>query len=151
LCWLQWIISSQKEKQMIEFGGLNWLAILACVIVGQIVLTVWFAVIFADPWAKAYGAADKAQHTAEVPMYTYGIGLVCMILLSVGLAVLQKSLGVATIGQGIATGLYVAVMFCVATALPGYAFLRRWSAFQLAIGAQVTVILILSVILAAWR
>lgn len=135
---------------MLEFAGLNWWAILACVVVGQVVLTVWFAVVFADPWAKAYGAADKAQHTAEVPMYTYGIGLACMILLSVGQAVLHASLGVASIGAGLAVGLYIAVMFCVATALPGYAFLMRYNAFKLAISAQVVVILIHAVILAAW-
>ncbi len=135
---------------MLEFAGLNWLAILACVIVGQIVLTVWFAVIFADPWAKAYGAADKAQHTAEVPMYTYGIGLVCMILLSLGQAVLHASVGVSSLGAGLMVGLFVAVMFCVATALPGYAFLLRYGAFKLAIGAQVLVILLHAIILSVW-
>ena len=83
-------------------------------------------------------------------MYTYGIGLGCMILLTLGLAILQKNLGVSGIGGGLSTGLFVAVMFTVATALPGYAFLKRWSAFTLAIAAQVVVILILSVILAAW-
>ena len=135
---------------MMDFAGLNWFAVLACVVVGQIVLTVWFAVIFADPWARAYGAASKAEHTAAVPMYTYGIGLGCMILLTLGLAILQKNLGVSGIGGGLSTGLFVAVMFTVATALPGYAFLKRWSAFTLAIAAQVVVILILSVILAVW-
>lgn len=135
---------------MIDFTGLNWLAVLACVVLGQAVLTVWFAVIFAEPWAKAYGAASKAQHTAEVPMYTFGIGLVCMALLTLGLAILHKSLGTSGVAGGLSVGLFVAVMFCVATALPGYAFLRRWTAFVLAISAQVLVILLNSVILAVW-
>ncbi len=133
-----------------DFSGLNWLAIVVSIVAGQAILTVWFAVIFAEPWARAYGAADKAQHTAEVPMYTYGIGLACMVLLTLGLALLQKALGVSGIGDGIVSGLYVALMFCVATALPGYAFLRRWSAFTLAISAQVVVILVVSVILSLW-
>lgn len=133
-----------------DFAGLNWLAVLACVVLGQVVLTVWFAVIFSEPWAKAYGAADKAQHTAEVPMYTYGIGLACMVLLTLGLAILQKNLGVSGIAGGLSVGIFVAVMFCVATAMPGYAFLRRWSAFVLAIAAQILVILLNSVILAVW-
>lgn len=133
-----------------DLAGMNWLAVLACIIVGQIVLTVWFAVIFAAPWARAYGVADKAQHTAEVPMYTYAIGLACVIALTLGLAILQSNLGIRGLGGGISSGLFVALMFCVATALPGYAFLRRWSAFALAISAQIVVILILSVILAVW-
>ncbi|MEM9580194.1 MAG: DUF1761 domain-containing protein [Pseudomonadota bacterium] len=134
----------------LSLADLNWFAIIACVIAGQVILTLWFAVIFADPWAKAYGAADKAQHTAEVPAYTYGIGLVCMIALSLGLAMLQKAVGVSTLGGGLTSGIFAALFFCVATALPGYAFLRRWSAFTLAISAQVVVIMVLSAILALW-
>lgn len=134
----------------LDFSELNWLAVLLCVVVGQVILTVWFAVLFGDPWAKAYGAEDKAQHAAEVPMYTYGVGLVCMILLTLGLALFQRAVGVAGAAAGVGSGLFVGLFFCVATALPGYAFLRRWSAFVLAIAAQVVVIVVLSVILAVW-
>ena len=133
-----------------SFSDLNWLAILACVIIGQIVLTVWFAVIFKQPWAEAYGVDDPAQHTREVPGYTYGVGLACMILLTLGLALFQSALGVRGVGAGIGFGVAVALFFCVATALPGYAFLRRWSAGKLAIASQCVVILILSIILAVW-
>lgn len=136
---------------LFDFGGLNWLAVLASVIIGQVFLTIWFAVIFADPWAKAYGAADKAEHTGEIPGYTYAVGLACMILLTIGLALLQQGLGVKTFGAGLGSGLLVASCFCLATALPGYAFLRKWNAAMLAIGSQVVLILILSVILAVWQ
>ena len=134
----------------IDFGALNWLALLVCVIVGQGFLTVWFLVIFSDPWAKAYGAADKKAHAAEVPGYTYAIGLLCMVLLSLGLAIFQQIAAIDGFGAGIMSGLFVAISFCVATALPGYAFLKRWSAFFLAIGSQSVLILILSSILALW-
>ncbi|MEM7446425.1 MAG: DUF1761 domain-containing protein [Pseudomonadota bacterium] len=135
----------------LNFADLNWIAIIVCVVVGQVFLTVWFLVLFGEPWAKAYGAADKKAHAKEIPGYTYAIGLACMVLLTLGLAVLQRSLAVASIGDGLALGLFVAVCFSIATALPGYAFLRRWSAFFLAIGAQLVLILILSAILAAWQ
>lgn len=135
----------------IDFSAFNWLAILACIIAGQAFLTVWFLVLFGEPWAKAYGAASAKEHTAEVPGYTYAIGLACVVLLTLGLASLQQITAVADIGAGLATGLFVAVCFSIATALPGYAFLKRWPAFFLGVGAQVVLILILSVILAAWR
>ena len=135
---------------LLDFAALNWLAILACVVIGQIVLTLWFAVFFADPWAKAYGAADKAEHTKAIPTYTYGIGLVCMILLVVGLALVQQATGVSSLGGGLTSGAVIALCFAAATALPGYAFLARYDAAKLAIGSQVVLILILSAILGAW-
>lgn len=135
---------------MMDFGALNWWAILACVVIGQILLTVWFVVIVADPWAKAYGAKDKAQHTAEVPMYTYGVGLACMIVLAIGLATLRNALNVTGLMGGLSMGLFVSVAFCLATAIPGYAFLRRWSALVLAITPQVIVVLVVSAVLSVW-
>lgn len=134
-----------------NLGSLNWFAILACVVVGQVFLTVWFLVLFGEPWAKAYGAADKQQHTKEIPGYTYAIGAACVLLLSLGLAVLQQNLGIQTVGGGLMLGLVIALHFSIATALPGYAFLKRWNAFFLAIGSQTILIVILSVILAVWQ
>lgn len=133
-----------------SFQGINWLAVVACVVVGQVFLTVWFAVVFAKPWAKAYGVDDPKQHTKEVPGYTYGLGAACVALLSLGLALLQARTGVSTLGGGLSTALVVAVCFCAATVLPGYAFLRRWTACALALGSQVTLIVLLSSILAVW-
>lgn len=135
----------------LHFGSINWLAILACVVVGQIFLTLWFFGIFGAPWAKAYGVADKQQHTKEIPGYTYAIGAICVLLLSLGLAILHQNLAITTLGPALTLGLFIAVFFSIATALPGYAFLKRWSAFILAIGSQTTLILILSVILALWQ
>ena len=134
----------------INFASLNWVAIIACVFVAQAYLTVWFLILFGDPWARAYGAADKAQHTKEIPGYTYAIGAGCALVLSIGLALLQQGLNVSGIGAGLTFGLIIAICFAIATALPGYAFLKRWSAGLMAIGSQATLIVILSVILAAW-
>ena len=135
----------------LDFGNLNWLAIIACVVLGQIFLTIWFAVIFADPWARAYGASDKKQHADEIPAYTYGIGLACMIILTLGLALFQRAIGVTTLAAGLGSGFIVALCFCAATAIPGYAFLKRWNAAMLAISSQFALILILSAVLAVWQ
>ena len=129
----------------------HWPAISTCVVVGQIFLTVWFVALFGQPWARAYGVEDKKQHMAEVPGYTYGVGLLCMVLLTTGLAFLQARLEVSGVAGGLTFGFFVAVHFCIATALPGYAFLKRWSAGALAIGSQSALILLLSTILAVWQ
>lgn len=133
------------------FSEINWWAVLASVVAGQVISTVWFVVLFGDPWAKEYGAPDKKQHTAEVPGYTYGVQVACTVALVISLAVLQRAVGVASAGDAIVLGLLVSVGFCVATGLPGQAFLKRWRVFAIAFGCQVVMILGISLILGLWR
>lgn len=135
----------------LNFENVNWLAILACVVVGQVFLTVWFVAIFAKPWAKEYGVQDPKEHTKAIPGFTYGIGALCVLLLSLGLALVQGAVGVSSAGQGVMFGLLVAVCFSITTAVPGYIFLKRYSALTLAMGAQATLVVVLSTILAVWR
>jgi hypothetical protein len=137
----------------LSFASINWLAILACVVAGQVILTVWFVALFAKPWAVAYGGEGTTpkQHTQAVPGYTYGIGAVCVLLLSLGVSVLQTALGVNSVGDALQLGLFLALSIFVAMAMPAYAFLRRWSAWFISAGSQITLICVLSVILALWR
>ncbi len=132
------------------FGQINWLAIFACVVVGQIWLTLWFVVFFGEPWAKAYGGEGmtKAQHTKEVPMYTYGIGAACVATLAVGISLLQHAFAVQSVVDALILAAVVAATVFVPMAMPAYAFLRRWSAFLIGAGSQITLLAILSVIVA---
>lgn len=134
----------------IDFGAVNWLAVLACVVVGQILLTIWFIPLFGEAWAKAYGGPNmtREQHTAEVPGYTYAIGAGCVFVLSVGVSLLQAGLGVSTVGGALQLALFLSVFVFVAMAMPGYAFLRRWNAFFIGAGSQVVLIVAVSLILA---
>ena len=136
----------------LNFGDIDWLALLACVVAGQITLTVWFVVLFGEPWAKAYGgeAMTKEQHTKEVPMYTYGIGAACVFLLSLTISLLHGALGVASVGAALQLACLLAVGVFVAMAMPGYAFLRKWSAWSIAAGSQVVLICVVSLILVLW-
>lgn len=135
----------------LNFADLNWLGILASFVLGQLLLTVWFAALFKRPWAKEYGVADPKQHTQALPGYTYAVGAGCTLLLTVGLAALQQGLGVTGATEGLVLGAFVTLCFGVAIALPGYAFLKRYAAFWLALGAQAVVILSISLLLALWR
>lgn len=132
-------------------AGSGWLPIVAAVVTGQIVSTVWFVALFGDGWAREYGAATRAEHTRQIPPYTYAIGLACTALLTMGLAWLHARLGIETVGGALALGGSVTVFFAVAAALPGYAFLKRWKAFAYAQGCQAAMILAISVVLAVFR
>ena len=135
----------------LDLSSLNWLAIGTCLVFGQAFLSVWFILLFGTPWAKEYGVQDKKQHTKEIPGYTYGIQALCTFLLVIGLAVMQSLIGIDTLMAGVLFGLYVALFYSIATALPGYIFLKRMNAFLMAMGSQVILILVVSTILAIWK
>ena len=131
----------------LDVSALNWVAVLVAVIAGQVVSTVWFVVLVGDPWARAYGAKDKKQHTSEVPGYTYGVGVLCTATLVITIALLQAALKVTDVGAALKLGVLLALGLCLATIIPGQAFLRRWSVASLAGGSQVAMILVISVVL----
>lgn len=136
----------------LNFDLINWAAVAVCFVVGQAYLTLWFLVIFGEPWAKAYHPdKTKAEHGKEIPGYTYGIGAICMITLILGIALLQTALQITSLGSGLSLAAFVSLTFVLATTVPGYAFLRRWNALAMAVGSQITLIFILSAILAMWH
>ena len=135
----------------LTLSGINWLAVALSVIAGQVISAVWFVALFGEPWAKEYGARSKRQHTKEVPGYTYAVQALCTIAMVLSVAVLQRSLGVASVGDALKLGLFVAAGFCVATGLPGQAFLKRWRVAAIAYGSQVAMIIGVSLILGLWR
>ncbi len=135
----------------LHLSSVNWYAVIACLVFGQAFLSLWFIVLFGTPWAKAYGVSDQKQHTKEVPGYTYAIQALCTALLIFAIANLQVALSVQSLGSGILLGLWIALFYSVATALPGYAFLKRWNAFWMAMGSQAVLIVVVSAILAVWK
>jgi hypothetical protein len=134
-----------------SFSGFSWGAVGASIVAGQAISTVWFVALFEESWAKEYGAADKKQHTPEIPPYTYGVQLLCTVLLVLSLAMLHRWLAVDSLGDALAVAVMVIVGFSVATGLPGQAFLKRWRVAAIAYGSQAAMILGISVILGLWR
>ena len=117
----------------------------------QIYLTLWFSVFFGSKWAKAYRpGTSKAEHTKEIPGYTYAIGALCTFVLVLGIAIVQSSLEIESWSAGLELAAFISVAIILSTTVPGYAFLKRWNALWLAVTSQVSLVFILSVILALW-
>ncbi|MEL6862075.1 MAG: DUF1761 domain-containing protein [Pseudomonadota bacterium] len=133
----------------ISFAAISWLAVIAAIIAGQVVLTLWFTVLFGNPWAKAYGAETRADHAKDVPGSTYGIGLICMIALVLATELLHQAAGIDSISGGLVFGLIASLGYGVATVLPGYAFLKKSDAGRIAAGSQAIAIFVVSFVLGA--
>ena len=135
---------------MDHLSDINVLAVIVSIVAGQILSTLWFTVLFGEPWAKEYGADSRQQHTSEIPGYTYGVQLLCTVVLTLSLAVLHRMVGVASLTDGLGIGLFVAIGFNVTNLLPGQAFLKRWRVAAITAGNQSAMIIVISAILAAW-
>ncbi len=135
----------------LDLSALNWGAVAVSVIAGQIISTLWFTALFGKPWAQEYGASSPQEHTLDIPKYTYGVQLLCTIVLVISLALLQQALSVQTASAALQVGAFVAIGFCIATGLPGQAFLRRWRVAAIALGSQVAMILGISLIFGLWQ
>ncbi len=134
----------------ISLSSVNWIAVIVAVVAGQALLTLWFTLLFGEPWAKAYGAADRAAHTKAVPASAYGIGLACMVVLVIGTALLHQAVGINSIAGGLVFGVITALAYGLATVLPGYGFMLNLDAGRIAAGSQAAVILVVSVVLSAF-
>ena len=134
-----------------HFDAVSWPAVAASFVAGQIFLTLYFTVIFGKPWAEAYEPGKTpAEHTQDVPKYTYGIAAACTLALTVCVAVLQASLGAQGVADAALLGLVLSVGLVLGAMAPGYAFLKKLDAGRLAVGSQVTLTMLVSVILGAW-
>ncbi len=63
------------------------------------------------------------------------------------LALLQGALAVTSVGAALTLAALVSVGLCIATGVPGQAFLRRWKVAQLAFGSQTAMIFAISLVL----
>ena len=134
----------------IAFSDLNWIAIIVAVVVGQVLLTLWFTVLFGQPWANAYGAEDRAAHTRDVPGSAYGVGLACMVALVFATAFLHQAAQVTDLSGGLIFGLIAAIGYGVATVLPGYGFLLKSAAGRIAAGSQASAIVVVWLVLSVF-
>jgi len=131
--------------------SLQWLPIGISFVAGQIFLTVYFTAIFGERWALAYGPnKTPKEHTREVPKYTYAIGAASCFGVALTVALLQAGLAVDGISGALELGALLSVGLVAATITPGYAFLRRWDAYWLAVGSQIALVLLVSAIIGGW-
>lgn len=135
----------------LNFSSINWIAVVVCLVIAQGFLSLWFIVLFGNPWAKEYGATDQKAHTKEIPGYTYAIQALCALLMIIGTALIQDAMGIDTLAEGLLFGIFVSVVFSLGTAIPGYVFLKRWKALYMAMGSQTILVIVVSTILAVWK
>lgn len=93
----------------------NWLAVLVASITHFVLGGIWFAALFAQPYARALGIADRPP---QKPGVLFLVGpLVCGAVTIATTAVLLRALGITGYGDALALGALVGVGYLGAMTL----------------------------------
>jgi len=141
-----------------NIGSINWLAVLACVIISMVVGSFWFnPKTFFPMWWKAIGKTDGQEPgSSDIPMgLVWGLVVLSAIIQAIFLAVFVNALGSlsggATLGSGILTGFLVWCGFVAPTGLMNKLFAGQLKAWVLEVGEHLIVFLLSGAVLGAWH
>jgi hypothetical protein len=139
-----------------DFSGINWLAVLACVVVSMIVGGLWFSPrTFFPIWWKAIGKGD--QQPSEGSGGGAGMAMVWVLTIlsslvqAVIMAATVNGLGSTTLAAGAVTGFLVWLGFVAATSLTNKLFADQLKAWVLEAGNHLVTLVLFGAILGAWR
>ncbi|WP_033341104.1 DUF1761 domain-containing protein [Catenuloplanes japonicus] len=92
-------------------NDVNWIAVPAAFVAYAVLGGVWFAVLFAKPYAASLG---RDSVPGGQPVLFYVGPMVCSLIMVVASAVLMAALAITTVGAALAFALVVGVGYLVA-------------------------------------
>lgn len=137
----------------VDFGAINWLAVLVSAVVSFIIGGAWYAAIFAKAWQRLHGFTDEqARALGANPARTFGILGVCDLVAPLVLAVLAQKTGVETLTDGVGLGFWCWLLAMAAFVVSTYAASGLKLGLVLIDGGKLAVCLMVTgAILGAWR
>jgi hypothetical protein len=145
------------KEAKVDFSGINWLAVLACLVANMVSGFIWYSPKTLFPvWWKAMGRSDKDQPGMQSMGATWGLTILAALVQAVFLAVLVNGFGSmtggATLASGVAIGCFVWLGFVVPTSLVNKLFagisLKAWA---IEVGNHLLNFAVMGAILGAWR
>ena len=133
---------------MLEFTGLNWLAIFVATAVAFVLGGIWYGPLFGKAWTRAIGKSESDIKPSATP---FVISFVTALVTAIVLAALIKSLGIDTLGGGLLLGAITGVGF-IATAMASDSAFCSWGLplFLIQSGYRVLYSVLIGGILAGW-
>lgn len=134
---------------MLEFAGLNWLAILVSTAAAFMLGGIWYGPVFGKAWMNALGKTEDDIQPTPTP---FVISFVTALVTSIVLAALIQALGFDTAVDGILLGLFVGVGF-IAMAMGSDSAFCGWGLplFLIQSGYRVVYSVVMGAILAVWQ
>ena len=133
---------------MLEFSGLNWLAILAATVAAFVLGWLWYGPLFGQAWLKAIG---KTAEEIEPSPRPFIITFFTTLLNCIVLAALMNTLGMTTLTGGMVLGAITGIGFVAASLASDSAFCG-WGMplFLILSGYHVVFNILMGAILGVW-
>jgi hypothetical protein len=142
-----------------DFGSINWLAVIACVLASLVIGSTWFSPKFFYPaWVKALDQIDRNapndQNMAPV-IRIFGLTILASFVQAVFMALMVNAMGSmsggATLGSGALTGFLLWFGFVVPSSLTNKLFADRVKAWYYEVGNHLLTFVVMGAILGAWH
>ena len=137
----------------VDFGAINWLAVVVASVASFMIGGVWYAVVFGKAWQRLHGFSDdQVKAMGASPARTFGILGVCDVAAAVVLAILVQKVGAVTLVDGIGLGVWCWILAMAAVVVSTYTAAGLKPGLMLIDGGKVGVCLVvMGAILGVWR
>lgn len=130
---------------------INWLAVLAGVIVHQALGAFWYGMIFRDTWMRAIGMRPE-DIEREGPGAAMAYGVIASLLSTISLALFLSAFEDPNIGDGIAVGAIAGIGLVTAATMMNGAYEQKKPILTTLFGAYYTLgLVVVGAILGAWQ
>ena len=135
-----------------DFSSVNWLAVVACVIVSMISGSLWFNPKTLYPaWWKAIGRSESDVPGMQNMGMVWGLTILSSFVQAASLAFVINLMGSMTLGSGIMAGFMMWLGFVATTGLTNKLFAGQLKAWVLEQGNHLVNFLLFGAILGAWH
>jgi hypothetical protein len=135
-----------------DFGSINWLAVIVCVVVSMVSGSLWFGPkTFFPVWWKAIGKSESDRPGGQNMGLMWGGTVLASFVQAVSLAFMVKVMGSTTAGSGAMAGFMIWLGFVAATSLTNKLFAGQLKAWVLEAGNHLINFVLFGAILGAWH
>ena len=131
---------------------INYLAVLICAIAAMMIGTVWYSVLFGKLWVKEQGISEEELKKGFNPAKTYSLTFIAHIVIAYALARLLWYVDAQSIVEGLRLAFLAWLGFTATTMLINALYSKKSMKLLLIdSGYHLTVMLVMGIILAAWK
>ncbi len=133
-----------------DFGSINWLAILACVIASMVIGSLWFnPKTFYPAWWKAIGRSEKDQPGTTNMGVVWGLTLLASLVQAVSISFMLTVMGSKSLATGAMAGFMLWFGFVAPSSLTNKLFAGQIKAWFIEVGNHLVTFVVMGAIIGA--